>query len=159
MAKRTGRPKLTKEVEAILCQAIRAGNYAEIAAQYADIDRHTFTRWMQHGESDVQANKDTPEARLYLAIKKAESDAEVRAVASVATAFPKSWQAAMTYLERKYPHRWGRRDRTEHTVSGTVDAKVSFYLPDHKRQSLITEATETATLDIVTTRALTETTD
>lgn len=22
-----------------------------------------------------------------------------------------NWQAAMTYLERKYPERWGRRDR------------------------------------------------
>lgn len=42
---------------------------------------------------------------------KAEAQAEARAVGNVVAAGANSWQAAMTYLERKYPERWGRRDR------------------------------------------------
>lgn len=158
MGKRGPKSKLTPEIEAILCQAIRAGNYAEIAASYADIDPHTFGKWLHQGQDDVQGNRQTASARLYLAVKRAEADAEVRAVASVASAFPKSWQAAMTFLERKYPHRWGRRDRTEHTVTGSVEARVAFYLPDNKRQDVIREAQaaiaeEAESLGSVETRA------
>lgn len=33
----------------------------------------------------------------------------MRAVAIIQKKMPEDWRAAMTYLERKYPRRWGRR--------------------------------------------------
>ena len=49
------------------------------------------------------------------AIKKALADFEVRTVTLVQQAAPADWRAAMTLLERRFPDRWGRRDRVDHT--------------------------------------------
>jgi hypothetical protein len=51
------------------------------------------------------------------AIKKAESEAEVRVVAHVLKAATDgTWQAAAWWLERRRPHDYGRRDRVDVTV-------------------------------------------
>ncbi|HXF72327.1 MAG TPA: hypothetical protein VNO79_06935 [Actinomycetota bacterium] len=42
--------KLSPEVQARICQAIRAGNYRETAARYAGIGISTFYAWLQRGE-------------------------------------------------------------------------------------------------------------
>jgi hypothetical protein len=101
-----GRPsKLTPELQEKIVTAIRAGNYAEIAAGYAGIGTTTYYRWMQQGEE--QSSGRYREFRE--AVKAAEGEAEIRAVAMVQKQMPEHWQAAMTYLERKFPARWGRR--------------------------------------------------
>jgi hypothetical protein len=51
------------------------------------------------------------------AIKKAESEAEVRMVAHVLKAATDgTWQAAAWWLERRRPTDYGRRDRVELTI-------------------------------------------
>ena len=107
--KKTGgrKTKLTPEVQERIVSAIRAGNYANVAAEYAGIGETTFYRWLQEGrEAESGIYRDFREA-----VKTAEREAEVRAVAMVQKAMPYNWTAAMTYLERKHPGRWGRRDR------------------------------------------------
>ncbi len=103
----TSRTKLTPELQEALVQAIRAGNYAAVAVQYAGISRSTFYRWMQRG----QRAKSGLYCEFFEAIRRAESQAEVRAVAILQGHMKDSWRAAMTFLERKYPDRWGRKDR------------------------------------------------
>ena len=107
--KKTGgrRTKLTPEVQEKVVSAIRAGNYANVAAEYAGIGERTFYRWLQRG----QAAKRGIYRQFWQAVKKAEREAEVRAVAIIQKHMEDNWQAAMTYLERKFPDRWGRRDR------------------------------------------------
>ena len=101
------RTKLTPEVREKIVSAIRAGNYAYVAAEYAGIGTSTFYHWLQKGNEAKQGIY-----REFLeAIKKAESEAEVRAVAIVQQSMGQNWQAAMTFLERKFPDRWGRKDR------------------------------------------------
>ena len=107
--KKTGgrRTKLTPEVREKIVKAIRAGNYAYVAAEYAGISSATFYRWLQLGNDAKRGVY-----REFLeAVKKAEGEAEVRAVAIIQKHMEDNWQAAMTYLERKFPDRWGRRDR------------------------------------------------
>ena len=107
--KKTGgrKTKLTPETQERIVSAIRAGNYANVAAEYAGIGETTFYRWLQEGsEAEDGIYRDFREA-----VKTAEREAEVRAVAMVQKAMPDNWTAAMTYLERKHPGRWGRRDR------------------------------------------------
>jgi hypothetical protein len=100
-----GRPsKLTPEIQDKIVSAIRAGNYGEVAAAYAGIGSSTFYRWMDQGKAQAGPYREFREA-----VKAAESEAEVRAVAIVQKQMPEHWQAAMTYLERKFPLRWGRR--------------------------------------------------
>lgn len=43
--------------------------------------------------------------------ERASAQAEVAAVAQVRLAGPNNWAAAMTFLERRHPEKWGRRDR------------------------------------------------
>lgn len=46
-------------------------------------------------------------------MKEAEASSEMHAVLKVRAAFDENWQAAMTYLERRYPQRWRRRSSVE----------------------------------------------
>lgn len=101
-----GRPsKLTPEVQEKILTAIRAGNYAHVAAQYAGIGERTYYRWMERGEKAKAGRY----RQFWQAVKEAESEAEVRAVAIIQKKMPDDWRAALTYLERKHPRRWGRR--------------------------------------------------
>ncbi len=100
--------KLTPEIRERVVAAIRAGNYAVIAAEYAGISESSFYAWLQRGRERSTG----PYAEFLEAVKEAEREAEVRAVAMVQKAMPENWTAAMTFLERKFPQRWGRRDRT-----------------------------------------------
>lgn len=54
------------------------------------------------------------------AIEKAQAEGEAAAVLAVKSHFGDNWAAAMTFLERKYPGRWRRRD--EVTVKPVLDA-------------------------------------
>jgi transposase-like protein len=120
--------KLDAQVTSALTTAIRAGNYTETAARHAGIAPSTFYEWMQRGEQrDAKGEPVHPQfAEFREAVKKAEADAEAYAVGQVRLAMQDSWQAAMTYLERRHPERWGRRTVLEHTGpgGGAVEAKV-----------------------------------
>jgi len=122
--------KLTPEVQDKIVSALRAGNYQETAARYAGIGETTFYRWMEMGE-DEEAEEIYREFRE--AVEKAKADAEVRDVALIdKAAHDGSWQAAAWKLERKFPNKWGRVNRTE--ISGPdgapvkvdIDAKASL---------------------------------
>lgn len=103
-----GRPtKLTPEVQEKIVSAIRAGNYAQVAARYAGIGETTFYAWMKRGREAKRGKF----AEFQKAVKKAESDAEVRCVALMHKHMETNWTAAMTFLERKFPDRWARTNR------------------------------------------------
>jgi hypothetical protein len=149
-----------------LIEALTVGCYREEAADYAGIDRGTMARWIDRGEShkamtetyqqkleDWQANgkkgkappapdpEEKPYATLATQIKAAEAQARVMAVTTVRSAMAqpggKGWIAAMTYLERKDPAKWGRRDRTTNVnlnldaskmdLSGLSDAELASF--------------------------------
>lgn len=103
--------KLTSELQTRIVQAIRAGNYADAAARSAGISPSTYYRWLERGERAASgAHREFRDA-----VKRAEADAEVHAVAIVRKAMAEDWRAAMAYLERRYPERWRRRETTELT--------------------------------------------
>ena len=98
--------KLTPEVKEKILSALRAGNYANVAAEYAGISETTFYRWLRKGREAKRGIY----REFFAAVQRAEREAEVRAVAILQRHMDDNWQAAMTYLERKFPERWGRRD-------------------------------------------------
>jgi transposase-like protein len=118
------RSKLTPELQEKIVRVIRAGNYAYIAAEYAGIGQSTFYRWLEQGEAQTTG----PYRDFREAVKAAEREAEIRAVATVQQHMGKSWQAAMTYLERKFPQRWGRR--LDVTTDGNPITRVEFVIVD-----------------------------
>jgi hypothetical protein len=103
--------KLTAKVQRQIVESIRSGSYAETAARSAGVSRRTYQRWLERGESDAAA--DRPFRAFRAQVRKAEADAELRAVNVIRDAMPNDWRAAMTYLERRYPERWRRREHVD----------------------------------------------
>lgn len=117
-----GRPtKLTPEVQEKICNAIRAGNYYEAACAYAGIGYSTFRTWMIKGEKARSGKY----REFVEAIKKAEYEAEVRLVAQWQKHMPENWQAIATFLERRYPERWGRRLDLKQDIKQEVQGQVT----------------------------------
>jgi transposase len=103
--------KLTEAVQDKIVQAIRAGNYAEAAGRVAGISPSTYYRWLERGEREEQG----PYRDFHDAVRKAEAEAEVHAVAILRRAMPEDWRAALAYLERRHPQRWRRHEARELT--------------------------------------------
>ncbi|MDA8087028.1 MAG: hypothetical protein M0Z75_10055 [Nitrospiraceae bacterium] len=99
--------KLTSELQAKLCSAIAEGNYYETACKHAGIDYSTFRKWILRGEKGKEGDRFF---EFCEAIKKAESEAEMKCTQVILKSAAKNWQAAAWWLERRYPARWGREE-------------------------------------------------
>jgi len=103
-----GKPTIfTPEISAKIVQALRVGNYIETAAAWAGIGRQTLFDWLRRGRGESSGMyhdfvKDCEEAL---------AASEVRDLGLIAQAAPSQWQAAAWRLERRYPDKWGRRER------------------------------------------------
>ena len=102
MARVGRRSKLTSEVQSRIVEAIRVGNYTTVAVAYAGVGRTTFYRWMRRGKRAGHGLY----RRFYEAVRQANVEAEVRAVAIVQKHMRQSWRAAIAFLERRYRLRW-----------------------------------------------------
>jgi len=101
--------KLTPARHKAIVDALAMGCWFKTACRAAGVDPATGWRWRKTGEDTGRQ----PYRDFCDAVKKAEAQAEVVAVAMVRSAFPKNWAAAMTFLERRFPDRWRRRATTE----------------------------------------------
>ena len=97
-----------------LSEVIAKGNYAVTACQLCDIDQKTLSSWVEYGQRDIDAGVESLYSSLFLSLKRAESKAEAELVKVVreSATVKKEWLPAMTFLERRHPDRWGRKDRT-----------------------------------------------
>lgn len=97
MASEMGRPTaMTVPVRDAIIAALQGGSTRTCAAEYAGISYDTFKR---HFDADTDFGD---------AVKKAEAECEVRNVAIVLKAAPKTWQAAAWWLERRRKEVYGR---------------------------------------------------
>ena len=118
-AKRPGRrSKLTRQLIESLCETIEAGNHIRVACQSAGIGESSYYRWLERAEGGAGGIY----REFQEAIKKAEGVGEAVLVEQILA--DASWQAKAWYLERRYPERWGRRDRLDSNVQSNV--KVTF---------------------------------
>ena len=117
-----GRPnKLTSETQEKLVKAVAAGNFYEAACTYAGVDYSTFRRWMQEGEAAPSGKF----REFCDAITRAQAEAELAAVQCIQQAMPDDWRAAVAFLERRHPDRWGRKERIEHSGQLTTQHGVN----------------------------------
>ena len=136
---KTGRPpKLTLEVREKIVNAIRQGNYRHVAAQWAGIGSTTFKRWMSLGKVQRRG----PHASFRAAVLEAEQAAEIMAVSLIMKAAKIDWRAALAFLERKFPERWGRRDH--HQVDANVRTTVKVNPDDAVEELRLLLAREAA---------------
>jgi len=132
----TRRSKLTPETQATIIAALTIGSYAVVAAQAAGIAEHTFYEWLKRGaaalaladKGEAVPDAELPFAAFAEAIDQTSADAELSALAKVRKG-EANWQAHMTFLERRYPGRWGRR----HIVEGPGGGPIQFRrVPDEE---------------------------
>ena len=113
--------KLNEGVITAISEAIAKGNYASTACHLVGVWQETLIRWLHQAETD-EANGLTEEDSLYIrlrqSVKKAEAQAEARLVDVVreTAEVKREWLPAMTFLERRHPDRWGRKDRNQITI-------------------------------------------
>jgi len=114
--KKTGRKtKLTPELIERICEFIVKGNYISTACKTVGISESTYYGWLKRAEEGdtgifVQFAKAAKQAE-------AQAEAELLAIVREAATTDKNWLAAMTFLERRYPERWGRKDRHQVEMS------------------------------------------
>ena len=115
-----GRPhKLTPEMHENLVKFVRNGNYYCTSAKACGISPDTFNLWLsagrklheKHGSNFEDVDEDNLKyLRFFIDIKKSESNVEAIIVGKILNAADHDWRAGMTYLERKRPDKWGKRD-------------------------------------------------
>jgi transposase len=125
---RQGRPhKLTPERHAKIVELVKHGNYINVACAATGINEQTYYGWLatgrdvvdSHGEDDDEwpiedlSDYELCCGRFFIAVRKANAEAEAFAVVSVKQQFGANWAAAMTFLERRFPDRWKRRSEFE----------------------------------------------
>lgn len=129
-----GRPsELTPELAETIVEILRGHAYRDTAARAVGIDRSTLWRWMKRGEEESEG--------LYFefcnAVKRAEALAEADALKGLM--YAGEWQALAWILERKFPDRYGKRNRAElpeaapEAACGTLDAAPATLLASAQR--------------------------
>lgn len=108
--------KLNQGMIDALSKAIAKGNYAVTACQLVGISEPAFYGWIGQGVKDEENGKTETES-LYLSLvkslKRADAKAETKMVDLIINTAveKKDGYLGMTYLERRHPERWGRKDR------------------------------------------------
>lgn len=104
----TGRPSDIGDPVLVqkLLDAVSDGNYLETACKLAGFSKQTVYQWLKRAEQGQE-----PFTLFRDALENAEARAEALAVSRVRRAGedPRFWAAEMTWLERRYPDRYGRR--------------------------------------------------
>lgn len=117
-----GRPsKLTEDTVNRLVHAIESGNYMKAACAYAGIDYTTFRLWMKKGEEAKSGRY----FDFFHTMKRAEQMAEAKMIAQWQKHMPDNWQAIATFMERRYPDRWGRNMRVDQNVKQEIRGQVT----------------------------------
>lgn len=115
---RAGRKtKLSPTVKSRICSVLANGNYIQTACAVARIHVSQFFRWMEKGEHA----KSGIYREFYDAVKEAEQTAELACLAEIRQ--DESWQSKAWVLERRFPERWGRKDRLEANIQGSVQVQ------------------------------------
>lgn len=153
--------KINQETTDKICLAIRAGNYAKVAAEMAGVGESTYYRWLDEGQKEGTKKI---YREFWESIKRAEADAEVAAVALIRQAANNgTWQAASWLLERKHGERWGRNDKLRQEITGANGGAISLSIDDARKAVLafldegdvtnefINTGTDTAQTEIGTT--------
>lgn len=118
--------KLAPWVQSAITDMIRNGAYVQVACAACGISESTYYRWMNDSRPLYQAFQE--------AVKKAQAEAEVRAVRIIGEAALKNWTAAAWWLERRYPGRWARQERVSVDMSHMTDSELNAAIERLERE-------------------------
>lgn len=123
------RGKLTPETAARICELLSQGNYDHVAASASGVAPRTFSSWLTKAQ-DPETDPTGVYAEFAELVEQAQAVGEGHNVSTIKQAARTNWTAAAWLLERKYPERWGRRERVFNTVQG--EHRVTFAFEPRK---------------------------
>jgi transposase len=117
--RRPGRPsKLStldpKKLE-LAIDAVRAGNYLDVVPALVGINRDTLFDWLKRG---ARARPGSELREFSDRFTHALAESESGLVTTMTLAAQTDWRAAFALLERRFPDRWGPRQRIDVGKSG-----------------------------------------
>lgn len=143
-----GAPKLTDELTARVCEYIGQGQGTQEACERSGIARRTYFDWRQQGQEALdRGDTESPYAKFLDATRAAEAAFEahhLKTIVEAAEAGPRTWTAAAWLLERRWPQRWGLRNRQEITGPNGEPVKVVFAWSDKADENSNGESTPAA---------------
>ena len=99
------------------------GNYIETASALAGINKTTVYEWLKRGAREKERLENQPNGRMRKdeepfvrfsnAVEKAQAEAEQRDLLIIAKASANDWKASAWRLERRFPAKWGRKERLD----------------------------------------------
>lgn len=100
--------KLTRVVCDKICEGVRKGNYITTVCKAVGISEKTYYNWRKKGEQGFEPYKE-----FYERVTEAEAQAEMDILNVIYTnAIDQgNWLSSAWILERKYPHRFGKREQ------------------------------------------------
>lgn len=121
-----------------ICDHIHMGNFAVTACAIENVAESTFYYWLDVGRKDQLAGKASIHATLLESIKKASAIAESANV-QLALQGGLGWQANMTWLERRFPDRWGQQSKLSLEEARSFVRKIMSVLAMHISDRTILE--------------------
>ncbi len=152
-----------------LVDYVKVGNYIQTAVAAVGLSEGMYYKWMRAGleveeivsgrpdEDDLKERMEAGELVLGLSViqvrswnvrrelMQAQALGEAYAVATIRSQMPAQWTAAMTFLERRFPGRWKRREQIDIGADEQeTSVDESLLLKDPKAVKMLHEALEMA---------------
>lgn len=125
-----GRPPLLEARPSVgdeLAIYLDTGLFITEACALVGVSRQSVYKLLRQGNKDIENEIDSPEAKFTDKLKRAMANFEQKALARMEAAggVPAFWAANAWLLERKFPQRYGRRDRVALEHSGQMGLGVA----------------------------------
>ena len=121
------RSKFTAARRKAILEALRKGHTLTHAAALAGVDRDTVYDWLARGAK--AADEDSEYRKFAEAYLKANAAIADFAIEKIKAAMPDDWRAASTFLERRFPDEYGKRERHEVTGAAGEPIRVEIAWP------------------------------
>ena len=133
--------KLTPELQKKLIKCIRAGSYIVVACRAVGISEFAFYDWIKKGKKGIE-----PYTKFTKSVRQAQARGELKIYSEIRSQVKKDWRAGMEILARKYPKRWGKKDKLTPETPKTLKAppeskqviefrkKFELLTPEQKKQ-------------------------
>jgi hypothetical protein len=116
--------KFTAARRAAIIEALERGNTLTHACALAGISRTLVYQWLAKGEAAKDPNSTF--RRFAEDVARANATVADEAIGTIRNAMPDDWRAAMTFLERRFPDEFAKRER--HEVAGPNDGPITVEL-------------------------------
>lgn len=150
---------LTDNVIDDVCELIGHGNYLDVAFAANGLNSHSLSKWRRMAERvqslypDLELSEwpqgmmpaditvaEWQAFKLITQMRVSEAKAEAFAVLTVKKHMPDQWTAAMTFLERRFPGRWRKRQTIETTDGNNGGLDEDAILDDPESVRLMHDA-------------------